>query len=392
MKAIVLSGGGSKGAYQIGVWKALKKINYDYKIITGTSVGALNGALMTQKTFYKSLLVWNKINFTTLFGKTNTTSDKLLDLYKMYGKNFIQQGGMDTSNLEKLIKKNINIKKFLSSDINYGLVTYNISKNKAIEIQKKEINKDKLVDYLIASATCYPAFQKKEIDGSKYIDGGFYDNLPINLAIKMGATEIIAVDLKAPGIKRKTKDKTIPIINITPNNKLSNFLSFTKAGTKRNIKLGYNDTMKKFSKFEGKKYTFKKGHIEKNKQAIKEIYMYTLKKIIPDTKILLKYKDLATFFNINNSKIKNEIFLKVIEKTAQDYHIDETKIYTYKKFNKDLKKAIKRQLQDKNFQKSTEYNILKYIRANEITELKKMALTHPIELLKAIYIFALFEA
>ncbi len=392
MKAVVLSGGGSKGAYQLGVWKALKKINYDYKIITGTSVGALNGALMTQKTFYKSLLVWNKINFTTLFGKTNTTSDKLLDLYKIYGKNFIQQGGMDTTNLEKLIKKNINIKKFLSSDINYGLVTYNISKNKAIEFQKKEITKDKLVDYLIASATCYPAFQKKEIDGSKYIDGGFYDNLPINLAIKMGATEIIAVDLKAPGIKRKTKDKTIPIINITPNNKLSNFLSFTKAGTKRNIKLGYNDTMKKFSKFEGKKYTFKKGHIEKNKQAIKEIYMYTLKKIIPDTKILLKYKDLATFFNINNSKLKDEIFLKVIEKTAQDYHIDETKIYTYKKFNKELKKAIKKQLQDKKFQKSTEYNILKYIRTDEIKELKKTALTHPIELLKAIYIFALFEA
>ena len=150
--------------------------------------------------------------------------------------------------------------------------------------------------------------------------------------------------------------------------------------------------MKKFSKFEGKKYTFKKGHIEKNKQAIKEIYMYTLKKIIPDTKILLKYKDLATFFNINNSKLKDEIFLKVIEKTAQDYHIDETKIYTYKKFNKELKKAIKKQLQDKKFQKSTEYNILKYIRTDEIKELKKTALTHPIELLKAIYIFALFEA
>ena len=39
-RAIVLSGGGSKGAYQIGVWKALKKMHIDYDIVTGTSVGA----------------------------------------------------------------------------------------------------------------------------------------------------------------------------------------------------------------------------------------------------------------------------------------------------------------------------------------------------------------
>ena len=43
-RAIVLSGGGAKGAYQIGVWKALRKLKLNYSIVTGTSVGALNGA------------------------------------------------------------------------------------------------------------------------------------------------------------------------------------------------------------------------------------------------------------------------------------------------------------------------------------------------------------
>ena len=42
-----------------------------------------------------------------------------------------------------------------------------------------------------------------------YIDGGFYDNLPLNLAIELGADEIIAVDLKAVGFKREIKDKNI---------------------------------------------------------------------------------------------------------------------------------------------------------------------------------------
>ena len=49
MRAVVLSGGGSKGAYQIGVWKALRQLNIKYEIVAGTSVGALNGAMMVQK-------------------------------------------------------------------------------------------------------------------------------------------------------------------------------------------------------------------------------------------------------------------------------------------------------------------------------------------------------
>ena len=44
-KAVVLSGGGAKGGYQIGAWTALRKIGFYPEIITGTSVGALNGAL-----------------------------------------------------------------------------------------------------------------------------------------------------------------------------------------------------------------------------------------------------------------------------------------------------------------------------------------------------------
>ena len=66
-KAIVLSGGGSKGAYQIGVWKALRKLNIKYDLITGTSVGALNAALMTQKDYYRAIWLWYNLNFNIVF-------------------------------------------------------------------------------------------------------------------------------------------------------------------------------------------------------------------------------------------------------------------------------------------------------------------------------------
>ena len=56
MRAVVLSGGGSKGAYEMGVWKALRKLHISYDIVTGTSVGALNAAFMVQKDYLKGLL------------------------------------------------------------------------------------------------------------------------------------------------------------------------------------------------------------------------------------------------------------------------------------------------------------------------------------------------
>ena len=63
MRAIVLGGGGSLGAYQIGVWRALKELNYKYDMVIGTSIGAVNGALMVQglDTYYYAKELWDNI-------------------------------------------------------------------------------------------------------------------------------------------------------------------------------------------------------------------------------------------------------------------------------------------------------------------------------------------
>ena len=48
---LVLAGGGTKGAYQVGVWKALKELKINIKGIAGASIGSLNGALFLQDDF-----------------------------------------------------------------------------------------------------------------------------------------------------------------------------------------------------------------------------------------------------------------------------------------------------------------------------------------------------
>ena len=139
-RAIVLSGGGSKGAYQIGFWKALKKLNIKYDIVTGSSVGALNGAFMTQNVYYKTYYNWNKgMDFSRLFGKDIindfTTNDGKKEFIKVFGKDILQ-GGMDAFGFENILKKYIKPEKIKKSNIDFGLITFNLTTMKPIEITK----------------------------------------------------------------------------------------------------------------------------------------------------------------------------------------------------------------------------------------------------------------
>ena len=69
--ALVLSGGGAKGAYEIGVYKALKRLGKKPDIVTGTSVGALNGVLVVQDDYYKAVKLWKNISFSKVYDENS---------------------------------------------------------------------------------------------------------------------------------------------------------------------------------------------------------------------------------------------------------------------------------------------------------------------------------
>lgn len=385
MRAVVLSGGGSKGSYQIGVWKALRKLKIKYDIVTGTSVGALNGALMVQNKFHKAYKLWKEINMSTLFGEDVQNPKTKKELVKIYRTNFFKNGGMEVVELQNLIDKNINKDTFFKSKINYGLVTINLSGKKALQLEKSKIKQEKLSDYLIASASCYPAFQAKDIDGKKYIDGGMFDNLPINLAVKLGADEIIAVDLCAPGVKQRVKDKkNLKITTIKPNNKLSNFLNFNEEEAKINIKYGYNDAMKIFDKFYGKKYTFKKRHFIQISEDYKQVYIKKVEDILHNKRLL----------TLDVNLIDTDFILRVAEEAGKIFNIDDFKIYSFKKYNKLLMKKVKTIIKsDKNNKKIN--NIINLYNASINNNYKDIGLKNIFsskELLIAIYLYSVCEA
>lgn len=83
-----------------------------------------------------------------------------------------------------------------------------------------------MAEYLLASAACFPAFETRRIENSKYIDGGYRNNLPIDMAVELGANEIIAVELKSIGFIPKLQAGDVPVRYIRSYWNLGIFLNF----------------------------------------------------------------------------------------------------------------------------------------------------------------------
>ena len=342
---LVLSGGGSKGAYEIGVYKALKKLKKEINIVTGTSVGAINGVFVAQNDLKGSLNFWDHVSFKNIYDENEfpqVEDEKLSKIYLQYAKSFINEGGLDIYKMKNIFDDYFKPSKFFNSNINYGLVTYNFTSKKPVLKTKQELTKNNIKDYVLASASCYPAFKPYLIDNEMYIDGGYYDNLPINLAIDLGATEIIAVDLRAIGFKKIIKDKSVDITYITPRNKIGSFLVFDKMQARKAIKLGYNDTMKTFGKLEGNKYTFRKYNLIKNYNKYIDNFETTLKELFKnsDNKILNKIFQTDIFKDILNNKTLYNNFNNLIEEAGKIFNFDESNIYNIKSYNKGLLTAL----------------------------------------------------
>ena len=75
--ALVLEGGGAKGAYQVGAYNALIESGYEFNAVIGTSIGAINAALIAQGDVRLLEEVWRNIKFEDLLNITKSNAEKL---------------------------------------------------------------------------------------------------------------------------------------------------------------------------------------------------------------------------------------------------------------------------------------------------------------------------
>ncbi|KKC29338.1 hypothetical protein CDSM653_01657 [Caldanaerobacter subterraneus subsp. pacificus DSM 12653] len=189
MYGVVLEGGGARGAYQIGVYKALIEEGIEVKGIAGTSVGALNGAILVQGDFDKAYEIWENISYSRVIKASDEEIEKfkkgkldrediLLLIQRLRG--IIREGGLDITPLRNLLEEVLDEEKIRNSGKDFAIVTVSLSDLKPMELYIEDIPYGKLIDYLMASAYL-PVFKREKIDGKSFLDGGVYNNLPANL-------------------------------------------------------------------------------------------------------------------------------------------------------------------------------------------------------------------
>ena len=250
VRALVLAGGGAKGSYHVGVYRALQQLGWVPDIITGASVGALNGVLFTMGKVQEAEDIWRSMELHDVLELPATTEKQ--ELYNFF-MDVVRSGGLNVEPLGETIDRYIDEDAARHSPIRFGLVMTELSTMRSIRCPIEEIPAGQLKDYMLASSACFPALRPREIDGVKYIDGGWRDNLPLDLAKDMGAEELLGVDIDGVGITRPNTTG-LPTQIIRSHWNLGPTLDFDPQRAARNIALGYFDTLRLFGRCGGTAY------------------------------------------------------------------------------------------------------------------------------------------
>lgn len=262
-RGLVLGGGGARGAYQIGVWQALKELDISYDSIAGTSVGALNGALIAQGDYEAARRMWHEIDtgkiltYDGLALSNDYTFKKTIKDVQNFVVSAISHQGVSTAPLREMIANFLNLKIIYQQPKELFLCTTALPSLKERVISLKETPPEEFGQWLLASASFFPAMEAAKIEGVYYVDGGYRNNVPIDVVLEAGATEAIVVDVKGPGMtKPHHLPGTFPVRRLTSRWNLGTVLLFDGARSDVNMALGYLETLKSYGRYIGGWYTF----------------------------------------------------------------------------------------------------------------------------------------
>lgn len=260
---LVFAGGGGKGAYEIGVWKALKEYDVDNNIsaMSGTSVGGLNGALFTKGDFEQAVKVWEEMSpekilqinhdkVISLLAKFNLPATIVTAIGKKLG--FLKSEGIfSQKGLESIIRDSLQDGDLKDKIPFYICATDVTSKIAWKPLYKKlnDLNFKDIVQYLLATSAIPVAFPTTIVEDKELLDGFLTDNTPIKPLIEVeGCDKIIVVLLgRSETItQEKLKYPNVSFWEIVPTGNTKEelgSLDFKSVTASSLIEMGYSDTI-----------------------------------------------------------------------------------------------------------------------------------------------------
>ncbi len=208
MKALVISGGGSKGAFAGGVAQYLiEDLKHDYQLYIGTSTGSLLVSHLALQEIEKIKSVYTSVTNDSIFDvcpfvvKHKHGSQNIGINHFNVVMNFIRGSKTfgESHNLKKLLKETLTEEEFLilkESIKNVVVTVSNLSLNQVEYKGLDECSYDEFIDWVWISCNYTPFMTLVKKNGCEYADGGLGSMVPIEEAVRRGAKEIDAIILQ----------------------------------------------------------------------------------------------------------------------------------------------------------------------------------------------------
>lgn len=319
---LVLDGGGARGAYQIGAWKALHEAGVRIRGIAGTSVGALNGALICMGDVDEAEHIWKEMTFSKVMDVDDDWMERLFqkevpmrELLKELMLR-LRDGGIDVTPLKDLIHNILDEDRIRSAGIDFSLLTFSLSDMKELDLTLDEIPEGLLADFLLASA-CLLGFKNEPLHGKTYLDGGVINNVPLNSLVKRGYRDIITVRIYGPGREPRVRlDEGTQVYEIAPRVHLGSIIEFQGKRSRQNLKIGYYDAKRMVYGLKGLIY-----YIDSDRDE--EEYTTMLSNISEKTR-----KEIRAKLRLPHTATNETLYLAMLEASAKYFRIPKYQVYT----------------------------------------------------------------
>lgn len=195
MRALVISGGGAKGAWGGGVSQALHEIhNKSWDLFIGCSTGSLLVTTIPSEEFDLLKEMYTSVNNDSIFSVNPFTNEGKLKKWNalwriIRGKTSLGESGK----LKKILKKHFTEKDYYDLRLINKLVLItvtNVTTGKVEYFSSMECEYNDFIDAVIASTSVPPIMDTVTIKGDLYLDGGIMEHVPLTRAIEMGAKEV----------------------------------------------------------------------------------------------------------------------------------------------------------------------------------------------------------
>lgn len=361
---LVLEGGGAKGAYQIGAWKALKEAGVKIKGVSGTSVGALNGALICMDDLERAENLWANISYSQIINVDDELMGRLFDKSQMKPEflretlkeifRMLGEGGMDITPLRRLIEENIDEDLIRKSPVEFYSCTYSLTDRKELNVDMKTVPEGQMKDMLLASAYL-PGFKNEKLHGKTYVDGGATNVLPMDVLLEHGYQDLILLRIFGVGREKKVSiPEGVSVTEIAPRGNLGNTLQFDAGKSRKNMRLGYYDALRAIYGLQGKIYYVEQTreecyYLKQLVQAKPEVRAALLEDYELDRSpeqemrsfVELLLPLLAVELKLPKDWNYSSLYLAILETAARHCKVHRYRVYTVQQLLEETKRKIR---------------------------------------------------